>query len=241
MTGFIEGNVHPSLARPYRTGFPSFPRGDSRCTVRLLQPPVPVGSGQELSARYRSLFLFFLLIQTASGLQNIVCIGIFYLYGALLGSVVMGVVGAGFLIVACYVIVPVLAGTGHGVGAALNVHEGPQRISPLLTCHQGLLPGMVVSNEPGYYEEGNFGIRIENLLEVVERPDLGTFAGKAFLGFRRLTKVPFQLKLIDTNMLTQKEKSWINEYHAEVQRELDPQLRTERARSWLAQSTEPIP
>jgi Xaa-Pro aminopeptidase len=141
----------------------------------------------------------------------------------------------------CYVIIPVLAGTGHGVGAALNVHEGPQRISPLLTCHQGLLPGMIVSNEPGYYEEGNFGIRIENLLEVVERPDLGTFAGKAFLGFRRLTKVPFQLKLIDTNMLTQKEKSWINEYHAEVLRELYPQLRTERARGWLAQSTEPIP
>jgi hypothetical protein len=78
MIGFIEGNVHPSLARPHRSGFPGFSRGDFRCTARLLQPAVPVGGGQELSARYSTLFLFFLLVQTASGLQNIVCIGTFY-------------------------------------------------------------------------------------------------------------------------------------------------------------------
>lgn len=63
-------------------------------------------------------------------------------------------------------------GTGHGVGAALNVHEGPHRISPNLDA-QPLVPGMIVSNEPGYYEPGNFGIRIENLLVVVEKPELG--------------------------------------------------------------------
>lgn len=77
-------------------------------------------------------------------------------------------------------------GTGHGVGAALNVHEGPQRISSVLNA-QPLLPGMIVSNEPGYYEPGNFGIRIENLLEVVQVPN-------GYLGFQRLTHIPIQVK-----------------------------------------------
>ena len=88
-----------------------------------------------------------------------------------------------------------MIGTGHGVGAALNVHEGPQRISPHLDPHpppQPLLPGMIVSNEPGYYEVNGFGIRIENLLLVEERKQFPPFAGKSWLGFNRLTFIPIQ-------------------------------------------------
>ena len=97
-----------------------------------------------------------------------------------------------------------LHGTGHGVGAALNVHEGPQRISRVLDAHP-LMPGMVVSNEPGYYEPGNFGIRIENLLVVQEIKELGEFGGKKFLGFEKLTKIPIQRKLMDKALLTDQE------------------------------------
>jgi len=130
-------------------------------------------------------------------------------------------------------------GTGHGVGAALNVHERPQRISPAL-FDQGLLPGMVVSNEPGYYETGKFGIRIENLLIVKEKPELGTFAGKTFVGFERLTHIPIQKKLIDVNLLDSEEKKWLNDYHAEVKDKVLPLLRTDLARRWLEDATAPL-
>jgi Xaa-Pro aminopeptidase len=132
-----------------------------------------------------------------------------------------------------------LHGTGHGVGAALNVHEGPQRISRVLDPHP-LMPGMVVSNEPGYYESGNFGIRIENLLEVVVRDSLGEFGGKSFLGFDKLTKVPIQKKLIDTALLTPIEVEWLDTYHARVRDEVLPLMRTERGKAWLLQATEPM-
>lgn len=85
-------------------------------------------------------------------------------------------------------------GTGHGVGAALNVHEGPQGISPRFGNSTGLQASMVVSNEPGYYEDGAFGIRIENLQIIAEAKTSHRFGGTSFLGFERLTLVPMQEK-----------------------------------------------
>src|SRR3546814_3337619 len=97
-------------------------------------------------------------------------------------------------------------GTGHGVGAALNVHEGPQSIGRRFQNTQPLLPGMIVSNEPGYYKSGEYGIRIENLLAVV-RTDMPAAAQSNqqnhFLRFQRLTHVPIQRELIDAPMLTE--------------------------------------
>lgn len=130
-------------------------------------------------------------------------------------------------------------GVGHGVGAGLNVHEGPCSISRLLNDHP-LKPGMVLSNEPGYYEEGNFGIRIENLLEVVKRDDMGEFAGKPFLGFKRLTQIPIQKKMIDVSLLTDKEIQWINDYHCEVKGNIYPLLQNDRARTWVEEACKPI-
>jgi len=130
-------------------------------------------------------------------------------------------------------------GTGHGVGAALNVHEGPHRISRVLDGHP-LLVGNVVSNEPGYYEDSNFGIRIENLLVVVPKSDLPEFSGRSFLGFERLTHIPIQQKLIDTNLLTPTEIGWINTYHQQVRDRVSPLLKTERAKAWMIEATRPI-
>eukprot|EP00595_Chromulina_sp_UTEXLB2642_P002670 CAMPEP_0196763400 /NCGR_PEP_ID=MMETSP1095-20130614/4019_1 /TAXON_ID=96789 ORGANISM="Chromulina nebulosa, Strain UTEXLB2642" /NCGR_SAMPLE_ID=MMETSP1095 /ASSEMBLY_ACC=CAM_ASM_000446 /LENGTH=530 /DNA_ID=CAMNT_0042116515 /DNA_START=275 /DNA_END=1863 /DNA_ORIENTATION=+ len=126
-------------------------------------------------------------------------------------------------------------GVGHGVGAALNVHEGPQRISRVLDGH-ALLPGMIISNEPGYYETNNFGIRIENLLIVTERSDLGEFAGRKFYGFDRLTHIPIQKSLIKTDLLTNQEIKWLNDYHTQVYDKVYPLLKTDRARIWLKEA-----
>ena len=128
---------------------------------------------------------------------------------------------------------------GHGVGAALNVHEGPASISRVLNDHP-LRPGMILSNEPGYYEDNTFGIRIENLLEVVTREDLGEFAGKTFLGFKKLTMIPIQKKLIEPSLLTDSECAWINAYHARVKEAIGPLLKTDRARKWLENATSPL-
>ena len=133
-----------------------------------------------------------------------------------------------------------LHGVGHGVGAALNVHEGPQSISRTLAVTQPLVPGMIVSNEPGYYEDGNFGIRIENLLIVVKRDDLGEYRGRSFLGFERLTHIPIQKKMIDTSLLTDIEIKWINKYHSEVHEKVLPHLRTSTAKVWLEQACSPL-
>lgn len=130
-------------------------------------------------------------------------------------------------------------GTGHGVGAALNVHEGPHRISRVLDAHP-LLPGNVVSNEPGYYEDGNFGIRIENLLVVVPRADLPAFGGRPFYGFERLTHIPIQHKLMDLSLLAPKEISWIDEYHQQIFDKVGPLVRTDRAKRWLQRATRAI-
>ncbi|CAI9102219.1 OLC1v1000452C2 [Oldenlandia corymbosa var. corymbosa] len=107
-------------------------------------------------------------------------------------------------------------GTGHGVGAALNVHEGPQSISFRFGNTTPLMKGMVVSNEPGYYEDHSFGIRIENLLFVKEVETPNCYGGIGYLGFEKLTFVPIQAKLIDVTLLSVAEIEWINHYHSQV-------------------------
>lgn len=103
-------------------------------------------------------------------------------------------------------------GTGHGVGSYLSVHEGPQGISKR-PSDVPLKPGMILSNEPGYYKEGEYGIRIENLMTVVVVPE---FPG--FYGFETLTLAPLDLKLIDDNLLTDQERAWVEKYHEQILR-----------------------
>ncbi|KGE72797.1 aminopeptidase P family protein [Spirochaeta lutea] len=109
-------------------------------------------------------------------------------------------------------------GTGHGVGFCLNVHEGPGRISPLANS-VALEPGMVFSNEPGYYREGEFGIRIENLIVVEDHPD---FPG--YLRFRTLSFCPLELDLVDRTLLSDSQRDWINAYHRRTRELLSPGL-----------------
>ncbi|KAG6750500.1 hypothetical protein POTOM_044996 [Populus tomentosa] len=107
-------------------------------------------------------------------------------------------------------------GTGHGVGAALNVHEGPQSISFRYGNMTPLQKGMIVSNEPGYYEDHAFGIRIENLLCVKQVDTPNRYGGIEYLGFEKLTYVPIQTKLVDLSLLSVAEVDWLNNYHAQV-------------------------
>ena len=117
-------------------------------------------------------------------------------------------------------------GTGHGVGSFLSVHEGPQRISPAGSAQSGgdepLRAGMILSNEPGYYKSGEYGIRIENLVLVVERSVEG--AEKEMLGFETLTFAPIERRLIVKDMLSAEELAWLNAYHAEVLAKIGPSL-----------------
>lgn len=122
-------------------------------------------------------------------------------------------------------------GTGHGVGAYLNVHEGPQSISFSRGLDAPLEVGNIQSNEPGFYEPGQFGIRIENLVEVVEDRELSGPGGR-FLRFDTLTLCPIDTRLVARGALTAEERRWLNAYHARVRRELGPHLgRAERR--WL--------
>jgi Xaa-Pro aminopeptidase len=122
-------------------------------------------------------------------------------------------------------------GLGHGVGAYLSVHEGPQRLSRM--SHVPLEPGMILSNEPGYYREGLFGIRIENLIVVTPAEDLPTSdPDRDMLSWRTLTFVPIDRNLIDADSLSTAEKDWVNAYHAEVLEKILPQLSTPAA-DWL--------
>jgi Xaa-Pro aminopeptidase len=128
-------------------------------------------------------------------------------------------------------------GTGHGVGSFLSVHEGPQRISRVST--QELLPGMILSNEPGYYRPGFFGIRIENLvyvrdLEPVEGGD------QDMMSFETLTFVPIDRQLIVEALLTREEVRWLDDYHARTREELMPLMVDSEARQWLIKATEPL-
>ncbi|KAM0449108.1 hypothetical protein ACHAPV_010255 [Trichoderma viride] len=108
-------------------------------------------------------------------------------------------------------------GTGHGVGSFLNVHEGPIGIGTRIQYTEvPLAPGNVISNEPGYYEDGNFGIRIENIVMVKEVETKHAFGDKPFLGFEHVTMVPYCRSLINESMLTEDEKAWLNASNAEV-------------------------
>jgi len=130
-------------------------------------------------------------------------------------------------------------GTGHGVGAYLNVHEGPQRISKH-PSQAALAPGMIVSNEPGYYKAGGYGIRIENLLNVIAAPGLEK-AERATLAFETLTMAPIDSALVDRELMTEQELVWLNAYHAEVSARLAPGLaQWPDVADWLKIASAPI-
>jgi Xaa-Pro aminopeptidase len=132
-------------------------------------------------------------------------------------------------------------GTGHGVGSFLAVHEGPQRIAKprggQAGTDQELMAGMILSNEPGYYKPGEFGIRIENLV-LVEKREIPGMEGE-WLGFETLTLVPIDKKLVDRDMLGEAEIEWWNAYHARVREVLAPQLEGEDL-AWLEHACEPL-
>ncbi len=127
-------------------------------------------------------------------------------------------------------------GTGHGVGSYLSVHEGPARISKVAS--PPLLAGMILSNEPGYYKTGAYGIRIENLLLVEKRPQ-AKGAEKALLGFETLTLAPIDRRLVVKNLLTTEEVAWFDAYHAHVREKIAP-LVSAAEREWLEQATAPL-
>ena len=132
-------------------------------------------------------------------------------------------------------------GTGHGVGSFLSVHEGPQRIAPAGSGQPGgdepLRVGMILSNEPGYYKTGEYGIRVENLVLVVPRDVEG--AEKEMLGFETLTFAPIDRTLIDADMLTREERDWVDAYHAQVLEIVGPRLEGE-PRAWLEAECRPL-
>ncbi len=144
--------------------------------------------------------------------------------------------------------------TTHVVcAAALNVHEGPHGISPRWNNKEVLKKGMIVSNEPGYYEDGNFGIRIENLLEIRyvkpehnepmngEGSDEETSADKKFLKFEKLTLIPIQKNLINVDLMTDDELDWLDTYHELVMEKVSPLLeKGSPAMAWLTKSCEKI-
>ncbi|XP_018419774.1 PREDICTED: xaa-Pro aminopeptidase 1 isoform X2 [Nanorana parkeri] len=136
-----------------------------------------------------------------------------------------------------------LHGTGHGVGAFLNVHEGPCGISYKTFADEPLEAGMILSDEPGYYEDGLFGIRIENLVLVVPAKTKYNFRDRGSLTFEPITLVPFQSKMINVDLLTQREVDWVNDYHKKcrevVGAELEKQGRHD-ALQWLIKETQAI-
>ena len=127
-------------------------------------------------------------------------------------------------------------GTGHGVGSYLSVHEGPARLSK--TDRMVLEPGMILSNEPGYYKEGAFGIRIENLIMVAE-PAAIEGGERPMLGFETLTLVPIDLRLVEPALLDASERDWLDAYHQRVHREIAPFL-NEAERRWLDNACRPV-
>ncbi len=127
-------------------------------------------------------------------------------------------------------------GTGHGVGACLNVHEGPASLSR--RSEAVLEPGMILSNEPGYYREGAYGIRIENLLIVTE-PSVPEGGERAMLGFETLTWCPIDRRLIEASMLDSGERDWLDAYHAEVLARIGPDVEG-AVRGWLEAACAPL-
>jgi Xaa-Pro aminopeptidase len=127
-------------------------------------------------------------------------------------------------------------GTGHGVGVFLSVHEGPQRISKALS-NVALRPGMILSNEPGYYRDGEFGMRCENLQVV--RECKGTAGETPMLEFETLTLVPFDTRLIDVQLMDDSEIDWLNRYHQRVLETIGPLLKGAE-KDWLLEAARPI-
>jgi Xaa-Pro aminopeptidase len=131
-------------------------------------------------------------------------------------------------------------GTGHGVGHYLNVHEGPQNISFRPSSNETpLRPGMTITDEPGFYLDGQYGIRIENVLLVSPAETPFNFGGVGYLTFENITMVPIQKKLIDTKLLDAEEITWINEHHAECWEKVSPLLEG-AAKEWLRRETTPL-
>ena len=128
-------------------------------------------------------------------------------------------------------------GTGHGIGVHLCVHEGPQRISR--ASEVPLEPGMILSNEPGYYREGAFGIRIENILVVTKAAPVTGGDGRDMLAFETLNYVPIDRRLIDPELLDKGERAWLDAYHADVHARIGPRLDPD-ARAWLDAATAPL-
>jgi Xaa-Pro aminopeptidase len=127
-------------------------------------------------------------------------------------------------------------GTGHGIGSFLNVHEGPQSLSK--RGIESFVPGMILSNEPGYYREGHYGIRIENLLIVTEEMAIKN-GDKPMMGFETITLCPIDVRLIKPEMLNKSERDWLNQYHATVCYTLSPHLAS-ADKEWLKAATRAI-
>ncbi|RLM69221.1 putative Xaa-Pro aminopeptidase P [Panicum miliaceum] len=131
-------------------------------------------------------------------------------------------------------------GTGHGIGSYLNVHEGPHLISFRPTARNvPLQASMTVTDEPGYYEDGSFGIRLENVLICKGANAKFNFGDKGYLAFEHITWAPYQAKLIDTKLLTPVEIEWVNTYHLDCRKILEPYL-NEQEKEWPRKATEPI-
>ncbi len=127
-------------------------------------------------------------------------------------------------------------GTGHGVGSYLGVHEGPAHLSS--KGEVPLEPGMILSNEPGYYREGAWGIRIENLL-IVNEPSIPMGGDRKMLSFETITWVPIDLRLIDPTMLSPEELNWVNQYHQDVLEKIGPLVQG-KTLDWLHQACAPV-
>ncbi|KAL3723865.1 hypothetical protein ACJRO7_035955 [Eucalyptus globulus] len=131
-------------------------------------------------------------------------------------------------------------GTGHGIGSYLNVHEGPHSISyGTRALNVPMQASMTVTDEPGYYEDGNFGIRLENLLVVIEADTKFNFGDKGYLSFEHITWAPYQTKLINLSLLTTEEIDWLNAYHSKCRDILAPYL-DDAEMAWLKKATEPV-
>nr|KAG5707666.1 hypothetical protein BaRGS_031048 [Batillaria attramentaria] len=135
-------------------------------------------------------------------------------------------------------------GTGHGVGAFLNVHEGPCGISSRVSMTDiPLEEGMILSDEPGFYEDGSFGVRIENCVLVTKAETKYNFRNRGFLTFEPITYVPIQTKMIDPTLLTEKEISWLDNYHSMIRTMVGQELQDQGKHDvymWLLRNTEPL-
>ena len=127
-------------------------------------------------------------------------------------------------------------GTGHGVGSFLSVHEGPARINK--TDRVPLEPGMILSNEPGFYRQGEYGIRLENLVLITEPQEIPG-GERPMMAFETLTLCPIDRRLMDVSLLSPAEHEWLNAYHARVLKEVGPLLTGDDA-TWLAQACAPL-